>query len=124
MLAQLTQAMAGETGNTRTAIRITARPERVDAPEYPKQAYRKALVNAIVHRVYTSAGKVQVRIYSGRLEVWSPVSLLSGITLDSLYCMHMLHGPGTANSRTPCTGWESLSAWARDTVNCERSRGA
>ncbi len=88
VLTQLRQALAFVARNTRKAIRITGRPEREEIPEYPEAAVREAIVNAIVHRDYTSSGHVQVRIYRERLEVWNPGSLPYDVTIESLYGMH------------------------------------
>jgi predicted HTH transcriptional regulator len=57
--------------------------KRVDLPEYPVEALREAVVNAIIHRDYSKEGEV-VRVfkYSNRIEVRSPGALLPGITID------------------------------------------
>jgi ATP-dependent DNA helicase RecG len=46
--------------------------KRVDLPEYPVEALREAVVNAIIHRDYSKEGEV-VRVfkYSNRIEVRS-----------------------------------------------------
>ena len=88
VLTQLRQALAFVARNTRKAIKITGRPEREEIPEYPEEAVREAIVNAIIHRDYTSSGHVQVRIYHDRLEVWNPGSLPYDVTIESLYATH------------------------------------
>jgi len=88
VLTQLRQALAFVARNTRKAIRITGRPEREEIPQYPVEAVREAIVNAIIHRDYTSSGHVQVRIFDDRLEVWNPGSLPFDVTIESLYGMH------------------------------------
>jgi len=42
------------------------------ASEYPDQAVREAVVNALVHRDLRRTGRVAVRLFVDRLEVWSP----------------------------------------------------
>jgi ATP-dependent DNA helicase RecG len=42
------------------------------APEYPTEAVREALVNALVHRDYRLTARISLRIFDDRLEVWSP----------------------------------------------------
>ena len=54
------------------------RQERWD---YPEEAIREALVNAIVHRDYLlSSSDIELSIYSDRLEIVSPGRLANGIT--------------------------------------------
>ncbi len=72
VFSQLDEAVAFVTRNTRQAIVITGRPEREVVQEYPPEAVREAVINAICHRDYAMAGTVQVRIYDDRLEVWNP----------------------------------------------------
>jgi ATP-dependent DNA helicase RecG len=70
------------------AVKITGKPEREEIWEYPKEAVREAIVNAICHRNYEDTGNVQVRIFDDRLEVWSPGTLPPGITIQSLKGEH------------------------------------
>jgi len=85
---QLERALAFVARNTRQGIRITGKPERETVPEYPDEAVREAVLNAICHRDYTSTGTVQVRIYDDRLEVWNPGKLHPGLTIEALYHQH------------------------------------
>ena len=57
-------------------------------PELPAQAVREAIVNAVVHRDYTSTGSVQVMLFKDRLEVWNPGRLPQGMTIDKLSSVH------------------------------------
>ncbi len=69
-------------------MRVGARTEgfhRVDEPEYPLEALREAVVNAVVHRDYSLAGEaVRIFYYPDRIEVHSPGLLLPGIRLTDL----------------------------------------
>lgn len=47
-----------------------------DRTEYPAEAVRQVLLNALVHRDYRLSGKVAVRLFDQRLEVWSPGGML------------------------------------------------
>ncbi|NNJ12004.1 hypothetical protein EKD04_016855 [Chloroflexales bacterium ZM16-3] len=67
---------------------------REDEPEYPYEALREAVVNAIVHRDYSRIGEtVRVFIYDDRVEVRSPGGLLPGISLDELVAMRVRSVP-------------------------------
>ncbi len=64
------------------------RTERVEQWEYPLEALREAVTNALAHRNYEIASTIQVRIFDDRLEVWSPGKLPAGITVEKLRQKH------------------------------------
>lgn len=59
--------------------------------EVPELVIREALANAFAHRDYATAGRVQVRVYTDRLEVVSPGGLHFGLTTTDLYVPHGSH---------------------------------
>lgn len=74
--------------NMRTALRVEPRTgKRVDIPEYPMDAVREVILNALVHRDYsryTENMPIQLIMFSDRLEVHSPGGLYGRLTLDQL----------------------------------------
>lgn len=56
--------------------------------EIPLEVIREALANAFAHRDYGVAGRIQVRVYSDRMEVVSPGGLPFGLTPADLYVPH------------------------------------
>ena len=61
---------------------------REDEPEYPYEALREAVVNAVVHRDYSRSGEtVRVFMYADRVEIRSPGALLPGVSLDDLVAL-------------------------------------
>ncbi len=58
--------------------------ERQEKWEYPLDAIREAITNAVVHRDYQSASNVQIRIFDDRIEVWNPGRLPEGWTVENL----------------------------------------
>jgi predicted HTH transcriptional regulator len=56
--------------------------------DIPPDVIYEAIVNAVAHRDYTSAGAVQVSVFSDRVEVWNPGALPSPLTLESLRHPH------------------------------------
>jgi len=56
--------------------------------EIPVPAIHEALVNAVVHRDYTSKAAVQVMVFADRVEVWNPGALPPDLTPDSLKVEH------------------------------------
>jgi ATP-dependent DNA helicase RecG len=62
--------------------------EREERWEYPLEALREAVTNALCHREYRDPGNVQVRIFDDRLEVWNPGTLPSELSLEALRRTH------------------------------------
>lgn len=56
--------------------------------EIPRAAVAEAIVNAIVHRDYTSNASVQVMLFQDRLEIWNPGRLPYGLTPEKLKKPH------------------------------------
>ena len=61
-----------------------AGPEAPVEYEIPREAVAEAIVNAVAHRDYTSAGSVQVMLFADRLEIWNPGLLPPSLTLEKL----------------------------------------
>jgi len=57
---------------------------REDIPEYPVEAVREAIVNAVVHRDYSQSTKILIRMFDDRLEIDNAGGLPSGITIQQL----------------------------------------
>jgi len=64
---------------------ITGKPRREEIWEYPLEAIREGIINAIIHRDYTESSEIQVEVYEDRIEIWNPGKLPLGITIDDLY---------------------------------------
>ena len=62
--------------------------ERKERWEYPPDAVREAIVNAICHRDYEVSSNVQVRIFDDRVEIWGCGSLLPPLTVEELKKKH------------------------------------
>ena len=56
--------------------------------EFPRDAIREAIVNAVCHRDYTSNACVQVMLFRDRLEIINPGALPQGISVADLYRTH------------------------------------
>jgi ATP-dependent DNA helicase RecG len=70
---------------------VGTRAESIQAPvryEIPHDVIREAIVNAVAHRDYTSAGAVQVSVFTDRVEVWNPGTLPASLTTESLRHPH------------------------------------
>lgn len=57
---------------------------RTDERDYPEDAVREALLNAIVHRDYSFSGSTFINLYSDRLEIISLGGLVYGLSLEAV----------------------------------------
>jgi ATP-dependent DNA helicase RecG len=62
--------------------------ERVETWEYPIEAVREAITNAICHRDYEIASNVQIRIFDDRIEIWGCGPLPKPLTVEDLKGKH------------------------------------
>ncbi len=82
--------------NTRHPLRVVGL-NRVELNEYPEEALREALVNALAHRDYEDAGRrVTLDLFRDRLEITSPGELPGGLSLARLRS-----GQARSRSRNP-----------------------
>ena len=61
--------------------------ERVDKTEYPIEAIREAILNALIHRDYshyTEGTPIQINIFTDRMEIHSPGGLYGRMTVEDL----------------------------------------
>jgi len=63
---------------------------RIETTEYPYEAIRETLLNAIVHRQYVGA-PIQISIYDDKIMVWNFGVLPDPITLEDLKHKHASH---------------------------------
>ena len=85
---QIDEAMDFIRKNINVEFVMTGRPQRDQIWDYPLEALREALINAICHRDYTIFSNIEVRIYDDKLIISSPGFLPYGITLEELYRPH------------------------------------
>ncbi|MEM6281861.1 MAG: ATP-binding protein [Chloroflexota bacterium] len=72
--------------------------EREETTEYPQFAVREAIVNAVCHRDYRLKGRrIEIRMYSDRLEVISPGGLPGFITVENIKDEHFSRNPRIVN---------------------------
>lgn len=81
---QLRQAEAFVSTNMRRVARLVGL-EREETPEYPLEAVRELLVNAVAHRDYNQQGDtIHLNLFADRIEVHSPGALPGPVTLNNL----------------------------------------
>ena len=81
---QLHQTEAFLRANMRSVVRLVGLTH-LETLEYPFEAVRELLVNAVAHRDYSMQGDcIHLHIFADRLEVHSPGGLPGPVTLDNL----------------------------------------
>lgn len=81
---QLRQADAFVAANMRRVARLEGL-ERKETPEYPPEAVRELLVNAVAHRDYNQQGDtIHLNLFADRIEVHSPGNLPGPVNLNNL----------------------------------------
>lgn len=84
----LDSALAFVRTNMQTATKIDpVTGERIDVPQYPMDAVREAILNALVHRDYsfhTEGMPIQLIMYTNRMEIHNPGGLYGRFTIDQL----------------------------------------
>ena len=70
------------------AVWLAGKPQREERYQYPPDAIRETIVNAICHRNYEERGNIQIRIFDDYLEVWSPGELPKPLTPEDLKKTH------------------------------------
>ena len=88
VLEQIEEAMDFIRKNINVEFVMTGKPQRDQIWDYPLEALREALINAVCHRDYTIFSNIEVRIYDDKLIIRSPGFLPYGITLEELYKPH------------------------------------
>jgi ATP-dependent DNA helicase RecG len=81
---QIRQAEAFVADNVRRGVRLSGL-ERSEETQYPLDAVREAIVNAVAHRDYQIRGdEIRIFLFRDRIEIYSPGRLPGHVTLDNL----------------------------------------
>ena len=63
---------------------ITGRPQREERWDYPLNAIREIVINAVIHRDYTSSADSIIKVYDDKIEFFNPGKLPEGLTITKL----------------------------------------
>jgi ATP-dependent DNA helicase RecG len=77
--------------NMRVKTIVDDTGKRADKPEYPINAVREAVLNALMHRdysIYTEGAPVRILMFNDRLEIWNEGGLYGRLTIDGLGRVH------------------------------------
>ncbi len=88
IIEQIEEAMDFIRKNLNVRFVMTGKPAREEVWDYPLEALREAVINAVCHRDYTVPSNTEVKIYDDKLIVWNPGGLPLGLTVEDLYKPH------------------------------------
>jgi ATP-dependent DNA helicase RecG len=79
---------------------VVEKPARKEIYEYPPEAIRELIVNAVAHRDYSIKSPIYIKIYPDKLTIENPGGLPPGITIEDLKKPHtsILRNPKIANT--------------------------
>jgi len=88
---------------------------RIETYEYPKDAVREALLNAIAHKDYAYGYPIQISVYDDKLMIWNEGRLPENWTVEKLLQKHSSkpRNPDIANAFFR-VGY--IEAWGRGTI--------
>lgn len=88
--------------------------QRIEKDQYPIQALREMLLNALVHRTYMGA-TIQMRVFDDKLSIWNEGGLPFGLSLEDLKSEHNSRprNPLIANA---CFFAGYIDTWGRGTL--------
>ena len=92
---------------------------RVEKFEYPKDAVREALLNAIAHKDYSGGVPIQISVYSDKIIFWNEGQLPENWTVKNLLEKHASrpYNPDIANALFR-SGY--IESWGRGTIKIIR----
>jgi ATP-dependent DNA helicase RecG len=61
---------------------------RVETYEYPKEAIREALLNAVAHKDYSGGAPIQIKVFKDRIMIWNDGQLPPNWTITHLLKRH------------------------------------
>jgi len=73
---------------------------RIETYEYPEDALREALLNAVAHKDYAGCTPIQIRVYADRIKIWNEGQLPENWTVEDLLQEHFSrpYNPDIANA--------------------------
>lgn len=77
---ELVERVLNDVPDWQESIEISEGMFRKNIPFFPIEVVRELVVNALVHRTYTTRGDIFINIYPDRLEIHSPGRLPYGVT--------------------------------------------
>lgn len=96
---------------------------RVETYEYPREAVREALLNAVAHKDYSGGAPIQIKVYKDRILIWNDGQLPENWTISNLLKRHSSkpYNPDIANTlfrsgfiESWCRGIEKMITYCQE----------
>lgn len=89
---------------------------RIETFEYPKEAVREGLLNAVAHKDYSGGTPIQISVYDDKIIIWNEGQLPENWTVENLLKKHPSkpYNPDIANALFR-SGY--IESWGRGTLN-------
>ena len=86
--------------------------QRIEDFPIPRTAFREAILNAIIHRDYSTGNPIQIRVYTDKVLIFNDGKLPDTWTVDDLFVTHKSkpHNPLIAGTFFRCG---QIEAWGR-----------
>lgn len=85
---------------------------RIETYPVPYDALREAILNAVIHKDYSSSAPIQIKVYENRMTIWNPGPLPEGWTNEKL---RQPHSSEPSNPRVANAFFRSgeIESWGR-----------
>ncbi len=84
LIEEIDEALDFIRKNIRVRFHISGEAQREEIWDYPLEALREAVINAVCHRDYSDPADIQIKIYEDSLQIWNPGGLPFDMTVDDL----------------------------------------
>ena len=84
LFAEVTGVMEFIKKHINRAYIITGNPQREERWDYPLDAVREIVLNAIIHRDYSSSSDTIIKVFDNWIEIYNPGKLPTGLTIEKL----------------------------------------
>jgi ATP-dependent DNA helicase RecG len=84
LISQVDEVVTAIQRNIRVRYEIKGRIKRHEVWDYPIEALREIILNAICHRDYNDNADIQIKIFEDRIIFWNPGKLQFDVTIEQL----------------------------------------
>lgn len=88
---------------------------RIETYEYPKEAFREALLNAVSHKDYSGGTPIQISVYKDKIMIWNEGQLPENWTVETLLAKHPSK-PYNPDIATALFRGGYIESWGRGTL--------